>query len=158
MSKVVYATSRRGVGWVSSTEIATISRNVASTLLAFRPGRTSPTGFRCCTSETCRRINPTNGQCRSAAGSSGRSRSTRLASADAIDDQCLVAYQYDGADIEPVHGGPVRLVIPHLYFWKSPKWLRGLQLTTSDTPGFWEKNGYHMYGDPFREQRFSRDR
>jgi DMSO/TMAO reductase YedYZ molybdopterin-dependent catalytic subunit len=84
--------------------------------------------------------------------------SANLPLADAVGDECLVAYQYDGVDIEPVHGGPVRLIIPHLYFWKSPKWLRGLQLTTSDTPGFWEKNGYHMYGDPFREQRFSRDR
>ncbi|MDA2956362.1 MAG: molybdopterin-dependent oxidoreductase, partial [Actinomycetota bacterium] len=53
----------------------------------------------------------------------------------------------------PIHGGPVRLVIPHLYFWKSAKWLRGLEATTQDAPGFWEQNGYHMYGDPFLEQR-----
>jgi DMSO/TMAO reductase YedYZ molybdopterin-dependent catalytic subunit len=77
--------------------------------------------------------------------------------ADATRDNCLVAYGYDGTDIEPVHGGPVRLLIPHLYFWKSPKWLRGIELTTRDRPGFWEQNGYHMYGDPFREQRFTHD-
>jgi DMSO/TMAO reductase YedYZ molybdopterin-dependent catalytic subunit len=73
---------------------------------------------------------------------------------DATRDNSLVAYAYDGVDIEPIHGGPVRLMIPHLYFWKSAKWLRGLEATTEDAPGFWEQNGYHMYGDPFREQRF----
>ena len=73
---------------------------------------------------------------------------------DVMGDNALVAFQYEGEGIEPIHGGPVRLVIPHLYFWKSPKWLRGLELRDSDRPGFWERNGYHMYGDPFREQRF----
>ncbi|MFM7081175.1 MAG: molybdopterin-dependent oxidoreductase, partial [Actinomycetota bacterium] len=74
--------------------------------------------------------------------------------ADATRDDSLVAYAYDDKEIEPIHGGPVRLVIPHLYFWKSAKWLRGLEATTQDAPGFWEQNGYHMYGDPFLEQRF----
>jgi DMSO/TMAO reductase YedYZ molybdopterin-dependent catalytic subunit len=74
--------------------------------------------------------------------------------ADVMGDNALVAYAYDGADIEPIHGGPVRLVVPHLYFWKSPKWLRGIEVRQVDAPGFWEQNGYHMYGDPFREQRF----
>ncbi|MFZ9706895.1 MAG: sulfite oxidase-like oxidoreductase [Ilumatobacteraceae bacterium] len=74
--------------------------------------------------------------------------------ADATRDDSLVAYAYDGTDIEPIHGGPVRLLIPHLYFWKSAKWLRALEAVTADAPGFWEQNGYHMYGDPFREQRF----
>lgn len=73
---------------------------------------------------------------------------------DATRDESIVAYAYDGADIEAIHGGPVRLVIPHLYFWKSAKWLRALEATTADAPGFWEQNGYHMYGDPFLEQRF----
>jgi DMSO/TMAO reductase YedYZ molybdopterin-dependent catalytic subunit len=73
--------------------------------------------------------------------------------ADVMGDNALVAYAYDGADIEPIHGGPVRLVVPHLYFWKSPKWLRGIEVRQVDAPGFWEQNGYHMYGDPFREQR-----
>lgn len=74
--------------------------------------------------------------------------------ADVLRDDALVAYAYEGEEIEPIHGGPVRLVVPHLYFWKSPKWLRGLELRQLDVPGFWEQNGYHMYGDPFREQRF----
>jgi DMSO/TMAO reductase YedYZ molybdopterin-dependent catalytic subunit len=74
--------------------------------------------------------------------------------ADVMGDNALVAYAYSGEEIEPIHGGPVRLVVPHLYFWKSPKWLRGIELRKTDAPGFWEQNGYHMYGDPFREQRF----
>ena len=77
--------------------------------------------------------------------------------ADITTDHALVAYAYEGEDIEPVHGGPVRLFVPHLYFWKSAKWLRGLELLPADQPGFWERNGYHLYGDPFREQRFWRD-
>jgi DMSO/TMAO reductase YedYZ molybdopterin-dependent catalytic subunit len=56
--------------------------------------------------------------------------------------------------LEPEHGGPARLLVPHLYFWKSAKWVRGLQLTTYDIPGFWESLGYHNYGDPWREQRY----
>jgi DMSO/TMAO reductase YedYZ molybdopterin-dependent catalytic subunit len=70
------------------------------------------------------------------------------------DHVALVAYQYDGKPLEPEHGYPCRLFVPHLYFWKSAKWLRGLELLDADTPGFWEQNGYHLYGDPFREQRF----
>jgi DMSO/TMAO reductase YedYZ molybdopterin-dependent catalytic subunit len=73
---------------------------------------------------------------------------------DATLDNCLVAYEYDGEPIEPIHGGPVRLLIPHLYFWKSTKWLRGLEVRAGDAPGFWERNGYHMYGDPWKEQRY----
>lgn len=73
---------------------------------------------------------------------------------DVMRDDSLVVYAYDGEPIEPIHGGPVRLVVPHLYFWKSPKWLRALELMPSDKPGFWERNGYHMYGDPFLEQRY----
>jgi DMSO/TMAO reductase YedYZ molybdopterin-dependent catalytic subunit len=74
--------------------------------------------------------------------------------ADVVRDDSMVVYAFDGADIEPIHGGPVRLLVPHLYFWKSPKWLRGLELRADDTPGFWEQNGYHNYGDPWREQRY----
>ena len=74
--------------------------------------------------------------------------------ADIMRDESMVVYEYEGEDIEPIHGGPVRLLIPNLYFWKSPKWLRGLELRETDAPGFWEQNGYHMYGDPFLEQRF----
>ena len=73
---------------------------------------------------------------------------------DVLLDESLVVYEYEAEEIEPIHGGPVRLLVPHLYFWKSPKWLRGLELRATDAPGFWEQNGYNMYGDPFLEQRF----
>jgi len=66
----------------------------------------------------------------------------------------LFAHTYGGEPLELEHGYPLRLVVPHLYFWKSVKWVRGFALTDQDVPGFWERNGYHMYGDPFREQRF----
>jgi len=79
---------------------------------------------------------------------------TNLPLADVLLDESLVVYEYEGEEIEPIHGGPVRLLVPHLYFWKSPKWLRGLELRATDAPGFWEQNGYNMYGDPFLEQRF----
>jgi DMSO/TMAO reductase YedYZ molybdopterin-dependent catalytic subunit len=71
--------------------------------------------------------------------------------------RALVAFGYDGHPLEAEHGYPARFLVPHLYFWKSAKWLRGLELLPADRPGFWEENGYHMYGDPFREQRFSGD-
>ena len=73
--------------------------------------------------------------------------------ADALLPESIVAWEYDGEPLDPIHGGPVRLVVPNLYFWKSPKWLRGIEVRDADKPGFWEQNGYHMYGDPFREQR-----
>jgi DMSO/TMAO reductase YedYZ molybdopterin-dependent catalytic subunit len=66
----------------------------------------------------------------------------------------LFAWQYDGEPLEREHGWPLRLVVPHLYFWKSVKWVRGFTLLDHDEPGFWERNGYHMYGDPFAEQRY----
>jgi DMSO/TMAO reductase YedYZ molybdopterin-dependent catalytic subunit len=72
---------------------------------------------------------------------------------DALLDESMVVWEYEGKPIEPIHGGPVRLLVPNLYFWKSPKWLRRIELMNADKPGFWERNGYHMYGDPFREQR-----
>ena len=72
---------------------------------------------------------------------------------DAQRDESMVVWEYEGEPIEPIHGGPVRLLVPNLYFWKSPKWLRGIEVMNADKPGFWERNGYHMYGDPFREQR-----
>jgi DMSO/TMAO reductase YedYZ molybdopterin-dependent catalytic subunit len=70
------------------------------------------------------------------------------------DPNCMLAVEYDGAPLEPEHGYPVRFLLPHLYFWKSAKWLRGLEFRDTDQPGFWERNGYHNYGDPWREQRF----
>ena len=71
-----------------------------------------------------------------------------------LHDDDLVAYQFDGEPLAPEHGHPVRLFIPRLYFWKSVKWLRGLELVDRDRPGFWERNGYHNDGDPWREQRY----
>jgi DMSO/TMAO reductase YedYZ molybdopterin-dependent catalytic subunit len=65
-----------------------------------------------------------------------------------------VAFAYDGEPLEPEHGGPARLLVPHLYFWKSAKWVRGLRLLNHDEPGLWESLGYHDYGDPWREQRY----
>lgn len=65
-----------------------------------------------------------------------------------------VAFEFDGAPLAPEHGGPARLLVPHLYFWKSAKWVRGLVLQERDDPGFWEQNGYNMHGDPWREERY----
>ena len=79
---------------------------------------------------------------------------TNLPLADLVDGQAWLAYKYDGDDLEPEHGGPVRLLVPHLYLWKSAKWVRGIQLLLDDHPGFWESVGYHNYGDPWREQRY----
>jgi len=79
---------------------------------------------------------------------------TNLPLADLMGDDTLVAWGYDGQPIEPVHGGPVRMVVPARYFWKSAKWLRGIELVADDQPGFWERNGYHNVGDPWREERF----
>jgi DMSO/TMAO reductase YedYZ molybdopterin-dependent catalytic subunit len=82
---------------------------------------------------------------------------TNLPVADLLDGRAWLAFRYDGADLAPVHGGPVRLLVPHLYLWKSAKWVRGLRLTVQDEPGFWEQLGYHTYGDPWREQRYAGD-
>jgi len=73
---------------------------------------------------------------------------------DLSDGKAWVAYLYDGEPLEPEHGGPARLLVPHLYFWKSAKWVRGLRLLDDDEPGFWEQNGYNIYGDPWKEQRY----
>jgi DMSO/TMAO reductase YedYZ molybdopterin-dependent catalytic subunit len=80
--------------------------------------------------------------------------STNVPLPDVLADDALLAWGYDGADLLPEHGGPLRLLIPSLYFWKSAKWLRGLELVNHDEPGFWERNGYHNDGDPWREQRY----
>lgn len=74
--------------------------------------------------------------------------------ADFVRPENLFAHTFGGEPLEPDHGWPLRLVVPHLYFWKSVKWVRGLRFLDQDTPGFWERNGYHMYGDPWREQRY----
>jgi DMSO/TMAO reductase YedYZ molybdopterin-dependent catalytic subunit len=73
---------------------------------------------------------------------------------DLTDGKAWVAYQFDGEDLRAEHGGPARLLVPHLYLWKSAKWVRDITLSHDDEPGFWETAGYHNYGDPWREQRY----
>ncbi len=82
---------------------------------------------------------------------------TNLPLEDLLDGQAWIAYRYEGEALAPEHGGPARLLVPHLYFWKSAKWVRGIQLLLTDEPGFWETAGYHNYGDPWREQRYQGD-
>lgn len=79
---------------------------------------------------------------------------TNLPLEDLMDGKAWVAYEFDGKPLHPEHGGPARLLVPHLYFWKSAKWVRGIRLENDQHPGFWESNGYHIYGDPWREQRY----
>ncbi|MBL0372580.1 sulfite oxidase-like oxidoreductase [Rhizobium sp. KVB221] len=82
---------------------------------------------------------------------------TNMPLADFATSDAILATGWDGAPLTLEHGGPMRLVVPHLYFWKSPKWLSRIEFIAGDIPGFWERNGYHMYGDPWREQRYSDD-
>ena len=82
---------------------------------------------------------------------------TNLPLADVMGGKAWVAVTYDGAPLPPEHGGPARLLVPHLYFWKSAKWLRQVRFMDRDAAGFWESLGYHNYGDPWREQRYSGD-
>jgi len=79
---------------------------------------------------------------------------TNLPLEDLRDGRAWVAFRYDGEDLAPEHGGPARLLVPHLYLWKSAKWVRGIRLLDHDERGFWESLGYHDYGDPWREQRY----
>jgi DMSO/TMAO reductase YedYZ molybdopterin-dependent catalytic subunit len=90
------------------------------------------------------------------AGSDG-GYTTNLPLADVTGGKAWVAVTYNGAPLEPEHGGPARLLVPHLYFWKSAKWVRSLAFLQHDKPGFWESFGYHNYGDPWREQRYAGD-
>ena len=83
--------------------------------------------------------------------------STNVPVADLTGGKAMVALRYEGEPLDSDHGGPARLLVPHLYFWKSAKWINGLQFTQRDEPGFWELRGYHIYGDPWREQRFTGD-
>lgn len=79
---------------------------------------------------------------------------TNMPLADLRDGKAWIAFRFDGEALAPEHGGPARLLVPHLYLWKSAKWVRGITLLTHDRPGFWESAGYHDYGDPWREQRY----
>jgi DMSO/TMAO reductase YedYZ molybdopterin-dependent catalytic subunit len=82
---------------------------------------------------------------------------TNLPIQDTLGGQAWIAFGFDGRPLEPEHGGPARLLVPHLYFWKSAKWVRRLEILDHDQPGFWESYGYNNYGDPWREQRYSGD-
>jgi DMSO/TMAO reductase YedYZ molybdopterin-dependent catalytic subunit len=79
---------------------------------------------------------------------------TNLPLADVRDGQAWIAFEYEGKPLTAEHGGPARLLVPHLYFWKSAKWVQGIDLRDKDQPGFWESLGYNNYGDPWREQRY----
>jgi DMSO/TMAO reductase YedYZ molybdopterin-dependent catalytic subunit len=82
---------------------------------------------------------------------------TNLPIEDFLKETSLLAHSHSGEELTPEHGYPLRAVIPHLYFWKSAKWVRGIEFTSENRPGFWEENGYHMYGNPWKEQRMTWD-
>ncbi len=82
---------------------------------------------------------------------------TNIPLTDVLNKNAWVVYEYDGKPLTPEHGGPARLLVPHLYFWKSAKWIESFKLVKEDRPGFWESAGYHNYGDPWKEQRYAGD-
>ena len=82
---------------------------------------------------------------------------TNLPLSDLVDRDAWIAYEYEGDNLKAPHGGPARLLVPHLYLWKSAKWINGIELHVDDQPGFWEALGYHGYGDPWLEQRYAGD-
>jgi DMSO/TMAO reductase YedYZ molybdopterin-dependent catalytic subunit len=82
---------------------------------------------------------------------------TNLPLSDVLEHPAFIAHWADGAPLEPDHGGPARLLVPHLYLWKSAKWIRRLEVLDGDRLGFWEENGYHHRGDPWHEERYSVD-
>jgi DMSO/TMAO reductase YedYZ molybdopterin-dependent catalytic subunit len=82
---------------------------------------------------------------------------TNIPLEDLLDGKAWIVHGYEGDDLAPEHGGPARLLVPHLYLWKSAKWVRDIELRQNDVPGFWESAGYHNYGDPWREQRYQGD-
>jgi DMSO/TMAO reductase YedYZ molybdopterin-dependent catalytic subunit len=82
---------------------------------------------------------------------------TNLPLADLTGGRAWLVWEYEGSPLEPPHGGPARLLVPHLYLWKSAKWVRALELLADDRPGYWEVNGYHDRGDPWQEQRYQGD-
>jgi DMSO/TMAO reductase YedYZ molybdopterin-dependent catalytic subunit len=79
---------------------------------------------------------------------------TNVPRADLSDGKAWIAFEFEGEPLDSEHGGPARLLVPHLYFWKSAKWVRGIEMLADDEPGFWEQNGYNMYGDPWKEERY----
>jgi DMSO/TMAO reductase YedYZ molybdopterin-dependent catalytic subunit len=82
---------------------------------------------------------------------------SNLPVAELVAGKAMVATHFDGLPLSPAHGGPARLLVPHLYFWKSAKWIRRIAFREQDSPGFWESLGYHIHGDPWREQRYDGD-
>jgi DMSO/TMAO reductase YedYZ molybdopterin-dependent catalytic subunit len=82
---------------------------------------------------------------------------TNLPLSEVTNHKAWIAFEFDGKPLHPEHGGPARLLVPRLYFWKSAKWVRGIELREDDEPGFWERYGYHNYGDPWKEQRYQGD-
>ncbi len=82
---------------------------------------------------------------------------TNLPLEDFLAESSLLAYKHNGKMLTPEHGYPIRMVVPHLYFWKSAKWIRAIKFRSENQQGFWERNGYHMYGNPWKEQRFAWD-
>ena len=82
---------------------------------------------------------------------------TNVPVADVLGGRAMIATHFDGQPLAPQHGGPARLLVPHLYFWKSAKWIKGIKFTARDEAGYWELRGYHMYGDPWRQQRYTDD-
>jgi len=82
---------------------------------------------------------------------------TNIPLPDLLNGKGLLVHTYEGEPLAPEHGGPVRLLVPHLYLWKSAKWVNKIDLLETDVPGFWEQYGYHMYGDPWKEQRYHGD-
>jgi DMSO/TMAO reductase YedYZ molybdopterin-dependent catalytic subunit len=82
---------------------------------------------------------------------------TNLPTADVLEGRAWVVFDYNGEPLAPEHGGPARLLVPHLYFWKSAKWVNGLEFSNSERRGFWESYGYHDYGNPWLEQRYQGD-
>lgn len=102
-------------------------------------------------------LNAVSGQASHALAFCDGGYTTNVPLADLRGGKAWIVDEYDGRPLDPEHGGPARLLVPHLYFWKSAKWIRGVELRSADQPGFWEMFGYHNYGDPWKEQRYQGD-
>jgi len=102
-------------------------------------------------------LNAASGQASHALAFCDGGYTTNVPLADLRGGKAWIVDEYDGRPLDPEHGGPARLLVPHLYFWKSAKWIRGVELRSADQPGFWEMFGYHNYGDPWKEQRYQGD-
>jgi DMSO/TMAO reductase YedYZ molybdopterin-dependent catalytic subunit len=102
-------------------------------------------------------LNAASGQASHALAFCDGGYTTNVPLADLRGGKAWIVDEYDGRPLDPEHGGPARLLVPHLYFWKSAKWIRGVELRRADQPGFWEMFGYHNYGDPWKEQRYQGD-